>query len=170
VTPEPRSYRTLFLCTGNSARSILAEAILARRGAGRFEALSAGSQPRGAVHPLALETLTEQGHTTEGLRSKSWDEFARASSPPLDFVFTVCDALGKETCPVWPGQPLTASWGMPDPAAFEGPLVEQRWLFRRTYAELDRRIELFTELNIESLTRLALKSRLDQIGNARAPR
>lgn len=157
-------YRTLFLCTGNSARSILAEAILARRGGVRFEALSAGTHPRGQVHPLALEVLAENGFETVRLRSKSWHELA--SAPPLHFVFTVCDAAANETCPKWPGQPLTANWAMSDPAAATGSLVDQRWAFRRAYAELDRRIELFTSLSLESLSRLALQQRVEAIGSA----
>lgn len=164
LVSSPRRFRTLFLCTGNSARSILAEAILRRRGGARFEALSAGSHPKGEVHPLALEVLAEQGHPVEGWRSKSWDELATPGSPPLDFVFTVCDAAARESCPVWPGRPITANWGMPDPAAFEGPIAERRWLFRQAYAELDRRIELFTCLSFESLSRLALRTRLEEIG------
>ncbi len=162
MSPARGPYRTLFLCTGNSARSILAEAILARRGAGRFAALSAGSQPKGEVHPLALEVLAECGHPITGWRSKSWDEFVGAA--PLDFVFTVCDAAAREGCPIWPGVPITAAWGMTDPAAFAGPIDEQRWLFRRTYAELDRRIELLTSLPIESLERITLQGRLNAIG------
>jgi arsenate reductase len=157
-------YSVLFLCTGNSARSILAEAILRRRGRGRFDAYSAGSHPKGEIHPLALAVLAEHSHPPEGLRSKSWDEFARTGAPLLDFVFTVCDGAAGEACPAWPGQPMTAHWGMEDPAAFEGPPEQQRWLFRRTYRELDRRIELFTSLSFEALDGLALKRRLDAIG------
>jgi protein-tyrosine-phosphatase len=159
-----RIYATLFLCTGNSARSILAEALLNRLGLGRFRAWSAGSHPTGRVHPMALELLRERGYDTEGLRSKSWDEFARPGAPLLDFVFTVCDAAAGEVCPVWPGQPMTAHWGVPDPAAFEGPPDEWRWLFRRVFRELERRIDLFTNLSIESLDRLTLQTRLDEIG------
>ncbi len=159
-----RLYHVLFLCTGNSARSILAEVILARRGAGRFIPHSAGSHPKGRVHPLALEVLAEHGHDPSGLRSKGWDELAVPGAPALDFVFTVCDDAAAEACPVWPGQPITAHWGMPDPAAFVGPLTEQRWLFRRTYQELDRRIDIFTSLSVESLSRIALQRRVDEIG------
>jgi len=159
-----KTYHVLFLCTGNSARSILAEALLRRLGAGRFHAHSAGSHPKGRVHPLALEVLGERGHDTTGLRSKSWDEFAAPGAPDLDFVFTVCDNAAGEACPVWPGQPLTAHWGVEDPAAFEGPADRQRWLFRRAYHELERRIDLFTNLSLESLDRLSLQSRLDAIG------
>jgi arsenate reductase len=157
-------YAVLFLCTGNSARSIFAEAILRRRGRGRFDAYSAGSHPKGEVHPLALGVLAEHSHSPEGLRSKSWDEFARSGAPLLDFVFTVCDAAAGEACPVWPGQPVTAHWGMEDPAAVVGPASQLLWHFRRTYRELDRRIELFTSLSLEALDGLALKRRLDQIG------
>jgi len=161
-----KTYHVLFLCTGNSARSILAEALLGRLGAGRFHAHSAGSHPKGRVHPMALEVLAERGHDTAGLRSKSWDELAAPGAPALDFVFTVCDAAAGEACPVWPGQPMTAHWGVEDPAAFEGPADRQRWLFRRAYRELERRIELFTSLTLESLDRLSLQSRLDEIGRA----
>jgi arsenate reductase len=159
-----RVYHVLFLCTGNSARSILAEAILTRRGTGRFCAQSAGSHPKGQVHPMALEILRERGFDTSGFRSKSWEEFARPGAPELDFVFTVCDNAAGEACPVWPGQPVTAHWGMEDPAAFAGPDDEQRWLFRRAYLELDRRIDLFVNLPVESLDRMSLKARLDEIG------
>jgi len=135
--PSPRPWHVLFLCTGNSARSILAEAILRRLGATRFQAFSAGSHPKGAVHPLALELLRQRGYETSGLRSKGWDEFARPGAPALDFVFTVCDDAAGEVCPVWPGQPMTALWGVEDPAAFEGPEEQQRALFRRVYFELE---------------------------------
>jgi len=164
-----RVYHVLFLCTGNSARSILAEAILNRRGAGRFRAHSAGSHPKGAVHPMALEVLHERGYDTAGFRSKSWDELAQPGAPALDFVFTVCDNAAGEACPVWPGQPMTAHWGVEDPAAFAGPADEQRWLFRRVYLELDRRIDLFTNLPVESLDRMSLKARLDEIGKSQPP-
>ena len=164
-----RTYHALFLCTGNSARSILAEAILDRIGAGRFHAHSAGSHPKGAVHPMALEVLREHGFDTAGFRSKSWDEFARADAPPLDFVFTVCDNAAGEACPAWPGQPMTAHWGVEDPAAFVGPADEQRRLFRRIYLELARRIELFASLPIESLDRLSLQARLVEIGKSEPP-
>lgn len=162
-------YNALFLCTGNSARSILAEAILNRLGAGRFRAHSAGSQPKGQVHPMALEVLHERGYDTSGFCSKSWDEFAKPGAPALDFVFTVCDNAAGEACPVWPGRPMTAHWGVEDPAAFEGPEDKQRWLFRRTYRELERRIELFTNLSIESLDRLSLQARLNEIGKTGTP-
>ncbi len=164
-----RPYHALFLCTGNSARSLLAEAILARRGAGRFRAHSAGSHPKGAVHPLALELLRARGYDTTELASKSWDEFAKPGAPPLDFVFTVCDAAAGEVCPVWPGQPMTAHWGIADPAAYEGPADEQRRHFERAYLELERRIGLFVALPVESLDRLSLQARLDAIGKRGEP-
>lgn len=154
----------LFLCTGNSARSILAEAILGRLGAGRFRAHSAGSHPKGRVHPMALELLHERGYETAGLRSKSWEEFAGPGAPSLDFVFTVCDDAAGEACPVWSGRPVTTHWGVADPAAFEGREPERRWLFRRVYRELERRIELLTRLSLESLDRRGLQVRLDEIG------
>lgn len=164
-----RTYQVLFLCTGNSARSILAEALLNRIGGGRFRAWSAGSHPKGAVHPLALELLRERGYDTSGCRSKSWSEFAAAGAPALDFVFTVCDDAAGEACPFWPGRPITAHWGLEDPAAFQGPEDEQRRLFRRVYVELERRISLFTQLGIESLDRLSLQARLNEIGKAEIP-
>lgn len=165
----PKIYSVLFLCTGNSARSILAEAILNRLGAEHFRAYSAGSHPTGRVHPMALELLRALGHETAGLRSKGWEELARADAPSLDFVFTVCDDAAGEACPVWPGQPMTAHWGTPDPASFVGPEDEQRWAFRRAYRELERRIDLFTSLPIEALDRLSLQSRLNEIGKTEAP-
>ena len=161
--PE-KIYEVLFLCTGNSARSILAETILARAGAGRFRAHSAGSHPKGQVHPMALELLRQRGFEVSALRSKGWEEFARPGAPALDFVFTVCDDAAGEACPIWPGQPMTAHWGVTDPAVFQGPEAEQRQLFRRVFLELERRIDLFTRLRIASLDRLALKARLDEIG------
>ena len=162
-------FTALFLCTGNSARSILAEAILTALGRGRIRAFSAGSRPAGRVHPLALRVLEEKGHDVTGLRSKSWGEFERPGAPALDFVFTVCDNAAAESCPAWPGQPITAHWGMADPAAFEGSESDRLWLFRRTYLELERRIDLFTQLPIESLSRLRLERRLDEIGKTQAP-
>jgi len=159
-----KTYSALFLCTGNSARSIMAEAILNRLGAGRIRAYSAGSHPKDQPHPMALEVLTERGHDSSALSSKIWDEFAEPGAPNLDFIFTVCDNAAGEACPLWPGQPMTAHWGVGDPAAFEGPEDQQRQLFRRIYVELERRIELFTNLSIESLDRLSLQSRLDEIG------
>jgi arsenate reductase len=161
--PE-KIYNTLFLCTGNSARSILSEAILNRVGKGHFRAYSAGSHPTGSVNPVALEILGERGYALSELRSKSWDEFAAPGAPALDFIFTVCDDAAGEACPAWPGQPMTAHWGLPDPAAFEGPAEEKRCAFRRTYVVLERRIELFTRLGVDTLDRLSLQSQLDAIG------
>jgi arsenate reductase len=164
-----RTYNALFLCTGNSARSILAEAILNRLGKGRIRAYSAGSYPKGEVHPLALAVLAEHDHDTSELRSKSWDEFAAPGAPALDFVFTVCDNAAGEACPLWPGQPMTAHWGVADPAAFDGSEADQRWLFRRTYRELKRRIELFTCLPFDALDRMSLQNQLNEIGKTEAP-
>ena len=159
-----RPFNVLFLCTGNSARSILGEAIMDRVGAGKFKGLSAGSHPKGAVHPIALELLQHLEHPTAQLRSKSWDEFAAPGAPPLDFVFTVCDNAAGETCPYWPGQPMTAHWGLPDPAAVTGSHADQWRAFRETYAALERRIQAFTSLPFATLERLALQKRLDDIG------
>jgi protein-tyrosine-phosphatase len=164
-----RVFNVLFLCTGNSARSIFAEAALSRLGSGRFRAYSAGSHPKGEVHPLAREVLRERNFDLSGIRSKSWDEFARPGAPRLDFVFTVCDNAAGEACPVWPGQPMTAHWGVEDPAAFAGPEAQQRRLFRRIYLELERRIDLFTNLPVESLDRISLQARLNEIGKVEAP-
>lgn len=161
-------YNVLFLCTGNSARSIMAEALLNHWGRGRFRAYSAGSHPTGQVNPLALETLARNRLGTEGVRSKSWDEFARADAPPLHFVFTVCDNAANEVCPVWPGQPITAHWGIQDPAAVVGTDEERKQAFTRAFRELDARIKVFTSLRLESLDRLALQVRLDEIGAAKA--
>lgn len=161
-----RTYNALFLCTGNSARSILAEAILNRVGKGRIRAYSAGSDPKGQVHPVALEVLREHEHDGSALCSKSWDEFAEDGAPVLDFIFTVCDNAAGEACPIWPGKPMTSHWGVPDPAAFEGSETEMLWLFRRTYLELERRIDLFTNLPIDSLDRMSLQTELNDIGKA----
>ena len=166
-TPK-RTYRVLFLCTGNSARSIMAECALNRIGAGRFQAFSAGSHPRGAVHPMALRLLRQFNYRTDGLRSKDWDEFAGPDAPPLNFVFTVCDQAAGEVCPVWPGQPMTAHWGVEDPAAFAGPKEKQVRRFRDVYFQLERRIQIFTNLPIVSLDRLSLQRSLDEIGKTRA--
>lgn len=157
----------LFLCTGNSARSILAERVLERWGAGRFQAYSAGSHPRGEVHPLALEILRRQNYSTEGLRSKDWAEFAAPDAPVMDFVLTVCDRAANETCPVWPGQPMTAHWGMPDPAALEGDEVTRIMAFRTAFRELEHRIKILTALPLASLDRLKLQHELDCIGTTR---
>lgn len=159
-----RPYGVLFLCTGNSARSILAEAILNRIGDGKLKAYSAGSFPKGAVNPHALVLLKRLGYSTEGLRSKSWDEFAAAGAPELDFIFTVCDNAANEVCPVWPGHPMTAHWGVPDPATVEGSEAKITAAFRDAYLMLERRIELFVNLPIRSLDRMSLKHRLDEIG------
>ena len=166
MTEVDRVYKVLFLCTGNSARSILAEALLNNRGAGRFEAFSAGSHPVGRVNPHALALLQQAGLRTEGLRSKSWDEFATPGAPALDFVFTVCDSAANEVCPVWPGQPVTAHWGLPDPAGVQGTDAEQAKAFHDTYVALDRRIGLLTSLPISGLDQLALARRVAEIGRA----
>jgi arsenate reductase len=157
-------YNVLFLCTGNSARSILGECLVNHWGGGRFVGYSAGSHPKGQVHPLALEVLRQYHMPTDGLRSKSWDEFARPGAPPLNFVFTVCDRAAREVCPLWPGQPMTAHWGIDDPAAVEGSDEEKLRAFRKAFRELDARIKIFTSLRIELLDRLALQKRLDAIG------
>jgi arsenate reductase len=158
-------FNVLFLCTGNSARSILAECLLRRLGEGHFNAFSAGSFPKGQVHPLALRLLTEQGLPVDGLRSKSWDEFARPGAPVMDFVFTVCDQAAGEVCPVWPGQPITAHWGIPDPAAITDDGSGAAMLaFRDAFRMLERRITLFLALPIASLDRMALARQVDAIG------
>jgi arsenate reductase (thioredoxin) len=163
-----RPYNVLFLCTGNSARSILGEALLRHRGKDRFHAFSAGSHPKGQVHPLALETLRRMHLETTGLRSKSWDEFATADAPRLDFVFTVCDNAANEVCPLWPGQPMTAHWGLADPASAAGTDEEKMRAFQSAFRELDARITIFSSLDLETLDRLSLQRRLDDIG-ARRP-
>jgi arsenate reductase (thioredoxin) len=162
-----RVYNVLFLCTGNSARSILAEAILNSRGKGRFKALSAGSYPKGAIHPLALALLQRKGLPTEGLRSKAWDEFAKPGAPALDFVFTVCDNAAGEVCPIWPGQPMTAHWGQADPAAVEGTDLDKTNAFRDAFRMLERRIEMFTSLPIVSLDQLSLTNKVREIGRSK---
>lgn len=155
-------HNVLFLCTGNSARSILAESILTKDGGGRFRAFSAGSFPKGQVHPMALEVLESLGFPHEGFRSKSWDEFAQEGAPEFDFIITVCDSAAGETCPIWPGHPMTAHWGIEDPAAVEGP--GQRDAFVQAMRYLRRRIELFLALPIAALDQMALQARLKQIG------
>jgi len=157
-------YNVLFLCTGNSARSILAESIVGRWAPGRFRGYSAGSHPQGTVNPHAISLLREMNYKTDHLRSKSWDEFATDDAPELDFVFTVCGKAAGEVCPVWPGQPLSAHWGVPDPAAVEGDEATIRKAFLDAYLVLEARIKLFTALPVESLDRLTLKKRLDEIG------
>ena len=156
----------LFLCTGNSARSILAEAYLKSAGKGRFKAYSAGSRPGGRVNPFALELLQKNRVDTAGLRSKSWDEFARPDAPRMDFVFTVCDSAAAEPCPFWPGQPMTAHWGVPDPAAVQGSDDEKRRAFVAAFRTLSTRINLLLNLPVEKLDRLAIKRTLDEIGNS----
>jgi arsenate reductase len=156
-------YNVLFLCTGNSARSIMAEAILRFKGRSQFAAYSAGSHPKGTVHPQALKQLERARLPIQGLHSKAWDEFARPGAPPLHFVFTVCDNAAKEVCPVWPRQPMTAHWGMPDPAVVDGPDEAVERAFHDAFFMLDRRISLFVSLPFASLNRLALQERLDQI-------
>jgi protein-tyrosine-phosphatase len=162
-----RPYNVLFLCTGNSARSIMAEVLLEHWGRERFKGYSAGSFPRGSVHPLALEELERLHLPTTGLRSKSWDEFARAGAPVMDFVFTVCDQAAAEACPVWPGNPVTAHWGVPDPAAVDGTGAEQRKAFRTAYLALENRIKIFVALPIDRLDRLAIKRKVDELGRLR---
>lgn len=159
-------FNVLFLCTGNSARSILAEAAMNHLaiGQGRFRAYSAGSHPKGRINPFALELLEQQHMPTSGLRSKGWDEFAKPGAPPLQFVFTVCDQAAAEACPFWPGQPMTAHWGVPDPAAVEGSDDDKRRAFRDAFVVLKRRIELFASLPLDKLSGLALAERLHQIG------
>ena len=162
-----RTYNVLFLCTGNSARSILAEAILNHTGRGRFRAFSAGSHPGGTVNPWAIELLKRQKLEVAHLRSKSWDEFAAPGAPQIDFIFTVCDKAAGEVCPVWPGKPLTAHWGIEDPAAVEGSNEDKRKAFSKAFAEMNRRISLFTSLPLAKLGAMAIKRELDQIGRLR---
>ena len=163
---QRQAFNVLFLCTGNSARSILAEVLLNRRGQDQFRAFSAGSHPTGQVNPIALELLSRNRLPTDGLRSKNWDEFARPDAPALDFVFTVCDNAAAEVCPVWPGQPMTAHWGVPDPAAVEGSHAEKLKAFDDAFRVLERRISLFISLPIRSLDQLALARKVAEIGKA----
>jgi arsenate reductase len=165
-----RELNVLFLCTGNSARSILGEALIDRWGRGRFNGYSAGSHPKPEVHPLALRLLEHLEMDTEGLRSKNWDEFAQPGAPRMDFVFTVCDNAAREACPVWPGQPMSAHWGVPDPAAVEGDEKTRMQAFRRAFAQLENRIRIFVNLPFESLDRLRIQSEIDKIGRAGGPR
>ena len=159
-----KAFNVLFLCTGNSARSILAEAIMNRQGSGRFIAYSAGSQPKGEPHPQALKLLSSLQYDTSKYASKSWNEFAKPDAPELDFVFTVCDNAANEVCPVWPGQPMSAHWGVPDPAAVEGSDSEIAAAFAETYRQMNNRISAFVNLPVESLDRLSLSKKLEDIG------
>lgn len=161
-----RPYNVLFLCTGNSARSIIAEALVNHWGKGRFKGYSAGSFPKSEPNPYALELIEKLGLPIAGLRSKSWDEFAKPGAPRMDFVFTVCDQAAAEQCPMWPGQPMTAHWGLADPGAVEGTELEKREAFRRAFRELDNRIKIFVSLRIDALDRMALKKEVDRIGTA----
>lgn len=162
--PE-RLYNVLFLCTGNTARSILAEAILQKEGTGKFRAFSAGSHPKGVVNPFSLQTLKAFSYPAEGFRSKSWDEFARPDAPVMDFVFTVCDSAAGETCPVWPGQPVTAHWGIDDPAAVEGTSLDQQRAFAAAFKAMRNRIQAFVALPLEKLDGMALQNSLRRIGS-----
>jgi protein-tyrosine-phosphatase len=157
-------YNVLFLCTGNSARSIMAEAIIDRLGQGRFKGFSSGSHPKGEVHPFALDLLKRLNFATDTIRSKSWDEFAGQGAPRMDFVFTVCDDAAKEECPYWPGQPMTAHWGLPDPAAAQGNEAGRRLAFADAFRMLNNRISIFVSLPMKSLDKLSLQKRLDEIG------
>lgn len=164
-----RPFNVLFLCTGNSARSIIAEAILNRVGAGKFKSYSAGSMPKGQVHPLAIKLLDKLGYDTTALRSKSWEEFAAPGAPVMDFVFTVCDNAANEVCPIWPGQPMTAHWGVPDPAEVQGDETQRALAFADTYRMLSNRIGLFTSLPLKSLDELTLQNKLNAIGKSNMP-
>ena len=162
-----RPLNVLFLCTGNSARSIMAEAIINRVGMGKFKGYSAGSMPTGKVHPMALQLLNKLNYDTSNVRSKSWEEFAAPGAPELDFVFTVCDNAANEVCPIWPGQPMSAHWGLPDPVAVEGTEVERALAFADTYRMLNNRISIFTSLPLTSLDKISLQRRLDDIGKTK---
>jgi arsenate reductase (thioredoxin) len=166
VAVAERTFNVLFLCTGNSARSIIAEVILNKIGDGRFRAFSAGSLPKGVVHPNTVGLLRDLGYETFSLRSKSWNEFAKPGAPALDFVFTVCDNAANEVCPVWPGQPITAHWGVPDPAEVKASPAEAALAFKEAYRMLRRRIELFVVLPFNSLDSLSLQAKLKEIGSA----
>lgn len=166
MTSQP--FNVLFLCTGNSARSIMGEAITNRVGGGKFKGFSAGSMPKGAVHPLTLKLLNQLNYDATALRSKAWDEFSVPGAPQLDFVFTVCDNAANETCPIWPGQPMSAHWGVPDPVAVEGTDTEKALAFAETYRMLSSRISIFTSLPLASLDELSLQRRLDEIGKTTA--
>ena len=164
MTSEPRHFNVLFLCTGNSARSVMAEAILNQKGFPNFTAFSAGSHPTGQVHPEALRQIAGAGMNTGGLRSKGWDEFAKLGAPQIHFVFTVCDRAASEVCPVWPGHPLTARWGIPDPAAVQGTREEVERAFFEAFTTLDRRITLFLSLPLDTLEQEVVQSEIDRIG------
>lgn len=161
---DHRPYNVLFLCTGNSARSIMAEAIMARVAPGKFKGYSAGSFPKGEVHPFTLNLLNRLNYDTSGFRSKSWDEFARPGAPALDFVFTVCDDAAKEACPYWPGQPMTAHWPVPDPAAFVGDDTQRALAFADAYRMLNNRVSIFTALPVRELDKVTLQAKIDTIG------
>ena len=163
-----QAFNVLFLCTHNSARSIIAECVMNRLGAGKFKAFSAGSQPSGKVHPYALELVQRLNYDTRQVRSKSWQEFAQSNAPPLDFVFTVCDDAANEVCPVWPGQPMSAHWGLPDPSRVQGTEAERRLAFADTHRMLYQRISIFISLPLRSLNKLSLQQRLDDIGRSLA--
>ena len=163
-TVPDQPYNVLFLCTGNSARSILGEALMNKMGGGRFRAYSAGSQPKGEVHPMSLDVLESFGYPTDGLHSKNWSEFTKPGAPEFDFIFTVCDNAAGEVCPVWPGHPVTAHWGVPDPAAIEGTEEQQRKAFTDAAITLRRRIELFLSLPLKSLDAMSLQRELRDIG------
>ena len=165
--PSGEAFNVLFLCTGNSARSIIAECIMNRLGQGKFKAFSAGSHPKGEVHPYAVALLKRLNFDTSGLRSKSWEEFSRPYAPQMDFVFTVCDDAAAEACPLWPGQPMTAHWGVPDPAAAKGTDAEIAYAFAEAYRMLNARVSIFVSLPMKSLDQLALQKRLDEIGKMR---
>ncbi len=165
---EDKLLNVLFLCTGNSARSIMAECILNRLGKGTFKAFSAGSQPKGEINPMTVKVLKENHYMTDDLRSKDWEEFSKSEAPELHFVFTVCDKAANEPCPIWPSQPLTAHWGFEDPAAFEGTETEQLRKFQEIFIELRTRINIFVNLPFDSLDRLSLKKRLEEMGNPKA--
>ncbi|MBT5415789.1 MAG: arsenate reductase ArsC [Rhodospirillaceae bacterium] len=167
MSDEESVFNVLFLCTGNSARSILAECILNRIGRPNFKAFSAGSHPKGEVHPFALDLLGKLNYPIDTLRSKSWEEFAQDGAPPMDFVFTVCDQAAGETCPIWLGHPMVAHWGVDDPAAFVGPERDHRAFFATVYAMLERRLNIFVNLPLDVIDKLSLQQRLDEIGSSR---
>jgi arsenate reductase len=169
VVSSKAPLNVLFLCTGNSARSIMAECVLTRTGQGKFRGFSAGSHPTGHVNPIALKVLQQAHFDVSQLRSKSWEEFARPEAPMLDFVFTVCDNAAKEVCPIWPGQPMTAHWGLPDPAMAEGSEAERHLAFADTLRMLSNRIGIFVSLPLDSLSKLSLQKKLDEIGQSQVP-